>query len=61
MVEAGHFAEMDNILRLTIRKSQCVLYHPDNNWKIDVLHPEKMKSNPPNLRATPSMKFQRKL
>lgn len=25
MVEAGHFAEMDNILRLTIRKSQYVL------------------------------------
>jgi len=24
MVEAGHFAEMDNILRLTIRKSQYV-------------------------------------
>lgn len=24
MIEAGHFAEMDNILRLTLRQSECV-------------------------------------
>jgi ATP-dependent RNA helicase DDX24/MAK5 len=28
MVETGHFAELDNILRLTQRQLQCVLYLP---------------------------------
>ena len=26
MIEAGHFAELENILRLTLRESACVIY-----------------------------------